>query len=80
VRYHVTLNTRDGRSLTMGIRDTETLESTLRWIERLRKQSSCAGPVLYWVTLEGYHWCLDPTDLVGDVQVQELQSVEAAAS
>ncbi len=78
MRYHVTLNTQDGKALTMGIRDAETLESTLRWIERLREYR-CEDPVIYWVTLEGYHWCLAPTLLVGDPQVQELQPVESAA-
>ncbi len=79
MRYHVTLTTADGKTFTAGLPDTETLESVLRWIERLRAQR-CADPVLYWVTLEGYHWCLTPTDLVGEIQVEDLQALEVAAS
>jgi len=79
MRYHVTLNTAEGQALTMAIRDTESLESTLRWIERLR-EARCEDPVIYWVTLEGYHWCLVPALLVGEPQVRDLQPVEAAAS
>lgn len=77
--YHVTLTTKDDKQLTAEIGDSETLESTLRWIERLRS-IRCEDPVLYWITLEGYHWCLVPAEIVGDPQVLELQPVETAVS
>lgn len=79
MRYHVTLTTSEGQELTAAIKDSDTLDSTLRWIERLRLGGS-GDPILPWLTLEGYHWCLIPAELVGEVQVRELQPVELANS
>lgn len=73
MRYHVTLTTRCG-TLTAEIPDRETLDSTLRWIERLRRVR-LVEPVLSWVTVDGRRYCLSPADIDGDVQVLPLETV-----
>lgn len=78
MRYLVTATLKSGKVLHHEIPDRETLDASLRCIDRLR-QHEVDLPEIFWPTTDGQRWCFAATEIVGELIISELQPAEAAS-
>lgn len=76
--FRITANLKDGQALTAQFDDRGTAEAEHRWIERMR--SRVFWPAVSWKTVTGERWVFAPSEIVGELKIQEVQPLEAAAS
>lgn len=70
--FYIAITLRDAKVLYAEVADRETAEAECRFIERMRK-ARWGLPTLAARSADGQRWCYAPTEIVGELEVGELQ-------
>lgn len=70
--FYVAVTLKDGKVLYVETDSRETAEAEGRCIERMRKER-WGLPMLAARSADGTRWCYAPNEIVGELEVGELQ-------